>query len=117
MSISVYSQQQDLAVVPRPEAEHEITRQLGIQILKTGIARAVGQNAMQLTTALPWAEIKKLARAHVEPRFLQLASILPIREYPAQRTCLEDAFRRCMRYPVELAKDQRSWPYSWPQAV
>ena len=113
MAISVYSQQQDLSEAPA----HEVTRRLSILLLKAGLARRIGQNAIQLTTEMPWAEIKKLARAHVDPRFLQLASILPIREYPAQSTCMEEAFRRCMRYPVELAKDQRSWPYSWEKTA
>jgi hypothetical protein len=109
VAISVYSQQQDLTAAPA----HEITRRLSILLLKAGLARRTGQNAIQLTTETPWREIKKLARAHVDPRFLQLASVLPIREYPPQTTCMEEAFRRCMRYPVELAKEQRSWQYSW----
>jgi hypothetical protein len=116
MSISVYSQQQDVALLPKPVAEHEATRRLSILILKAGLARQIGQNEIQLTAALPFAEIKKLARAHVDPRFIQLSPSFPIREYPAQTTCMEEAFRRCMRYPVELAKDQRSWQYSWQAA-
>jgi len=114
--ISVYSQQQDLSTDPRPKAEHETTRRLAIHIFKAGMARPVGQNAIQLTTALPWPEIKKLARAHVDPLF-HLCTVLPVREYPAQMTCMEEAFRRCMRYPVELAKDQRSHYYSWEKAI
>jgi hypothetical protein len=98
------------------DPEHEITRRLSILLLKAGLARRLGQNTIQLTTALSWAEIKKLARAHVDPLFIQLPSPLPVREYPSQLTCMEEAFRRCMRYPVELAKDQRSWQYSWERA-
>jgi hypothetical protein len=108
VSISVYSQQQDLSAPPA----HEITRRLSILILKAGLARRIGQNSIQLTTEMPWPEIKKLGRSHVDP-LLQFFTSLPIREYPAQNTCMAEAFRRCMRYPVELAKDQRSWPYSW----
>ena len=117
MSISVYSQEQDVKDVPRPQPEHSITGRLSLQILKAGMARSVSQHAIQLTTSLPWPEIKKLARAHVDPRFIQLSPSFPIREYPAQTTCMEEAFRRCMRYPVELAKDQRSWQYSWDRAI
>lgn len=116
MRISVYSQQQDLQNIPLPAPEHESTRRLSILVLKAGLARRVGQNAVQLTTSLPWPEIKKLARAHVDP-LLQLYAYLPIRDYPPQTTCMEEAFRRCMRYPVELAKDQRSWPYLWGKSA
>lgn len=111
MAISVYSQQQDLSATPA----HEVTRRLSILLLKAGLARRTGQNAIQLTTAMPWREIKKLGRAHMDP-LLQLYTSLPVREYPGQLTCMEEAFQRCMRYPVELAKDQRSWPYSWERA-
>ena len=112
--ISVYTQEQDFNAVPRPGPEHAATRRLSIQILRSGMARQLDQNgAIQLTTALPWAEVKRMARAHVDPRYLELASLQPIREYPDQLTCMAEAFRRCMRYPVELAKDQRSWPYSF----
>lgn len=113
MSISVYSQQQDLNVAIRPAPEHEATRRLSMLILKAGLARRIGQNAIQLTTALSWSEIKRMARAHVDPLFVQLSPSLPIRDYPSQLTCMAEAFQRCMRYPVELAKDQRSWPYSF----
>jgi hypothetical protein len=118
MSISVYSQQQDLHALPFPESEHTTTRRLSIQILKAGMARPVGQNAIQLTTALPWADIKRLARAHCDPWLVHLAdtAILPAREYPSQLTCMAEAFQRCMRYPVQLAKDQQSWQYSWQKA-
>lgn len=116
MSISVYSQQQDLHALPSPE--HSTTRRLSIQILKAGMARPIGQNAIQLTTALPWAEIKRLARAHTEPWLIRLSdtNLLPSREYPSQLTCMAEAFQRCMRYPVQLAKDQQSWQYSWDRA-
>lgn len=117
MSISVYSQQRDLSVVPLPAPEHEITRRLSIHLVKAGVARRVGQNAVQLTSSLPWPEIKRLARAHVDPLFVQFLPVLPIREYPPQLTCMEEAFQRCMRYPVEFAKDQRSWRYSWERAT
>jgi hypothetical protein len=118
MSISVYSQQQDLHALPFPPSEHSTTRRLSIQILKAGMARPVGQNAIQLTTALRWAEIKKLARAHADPWLVRLTdtSILPAREYPSQLTCMAEAFQRCMRYPVQLAKDQQSWQYTWEKA-
>jgi hypothetical protein len=111
MSISVYLQDSAEA------AAHEITRRLSIQILKAGMARKLGQNKIQLTTALPWSEIKRLARAHVDPLFVRLTPILPIREYPSQLTCMAEAFQRCMRYPVQLAKDQQSWQYSWQKAT
>lgn len=81
--------------------------------MKAGLARRVGQNAIQLTTAMEWPEIKRMARAHVDPLFVQFRPTWPIREYPEQLTCMAEAFQRCMRYPVELAKDQRSWPYSF----
>jgi hypothetical protein len=114
MAIYVYSQQQHVTTdVPA----HEVTRRLSILLVKTGLASKVGQNALQLTTEMPWPEIKRMARAHVDPRFLQMASILPIRDYPDQRTCMEEAFQRCMRYPVEFAKEQRSRHYSWERAA
>lgn len=111
MSISVYSQQQDLAVSPQPE--HEITRRLSILIIKAGLARPVDSHSIQLTSSRTWPEIKKLARSLVDPIFLDLSPTFAIRDYPEQLTCMEEAFQRCMRYPVDLAKEQRSTCYSW----
>jgi hypothetical protein len=111
--ISVYSQQQDLKATPLPNAEHSATRRLSILILRAGLARQFGQDAIQLTTDLAWPEVKRLARSHVDPLFVQLAPKLAIRDYPINRTCMEEAFQRCMRYPVDLAKDQRSFQYSY----
>ena len=117
MSISVYSQQQDLNVVLKPTPEHDVTRRLSIRLLKTGMARRVGQNAVQLTSSLPWRQIKRLARFDLPPRLIDLSPAMPIRDYPAQLTCMEEAFQRCTRYPVQFAKDQRSWAYSWEQSA
>jgi hypothetical protein len=112
MSISVYPQTQDVSPAPAPVAEHHITRSLSTLIMKAGLARRIGQDAIRLTTTLPWPEIKKLARAHVDP-MLQFYTFLPVRDYPEQRTCMGEAFQRCMRYPLQLTRDQRSQRYSF----
>jgi hypothetical protein len=109
VSISVYSQQQDLTTFPA----HEVTRRLSILLLKAGLARQVGQAAIQLTSDLAWSQLKKLARANIDPLFIKLSPMLALCDYPEQRTCMAEAFQRCMRYPVELAKDQRSFRYSF----
>jgi hypothetical protein len=112
MSIYVYSQERDIAALP-PTPDHEITRRLGMMIVNARLGRPFGVNQVILTTSLPWSEIKRLARTSANPAFVDLSPFLPVREYPSQLTCMAEAFQRCMRYPVELAKDQRTFQYSW----
>jgi hypothetical protein len=111
MDISVYLQSQDHT---RDCPAHHCTRTLMRLVLAAELADPVGQNAIRLTVDLLWKDVKTLARLAIQARHIELLPELPIREYPLNEICLDADFQRTMRYPVLLAKDQRS---SWAEAV
>jgi hypothetical protein len=108
MEISVYLQGQDSA---RESAPHRATRMMMKLVLAADLAERIGQNAVRLTTPLSWKDAKTLARMSIVRRRIEMAPALPIREYPMNEICLSTNFQLAMRYPVEIARDQRS-PYA-----
>ena len=110
MEISVYLQDQDHAVdLPA----HRATRTVMRLVLAAELAKQIGQNAIRLTTGLDWREVKLLARSGDSLRRIELSPDLPIREYPINEICVDADFQRTMRYPLQIAKDQRSRYGDW----
>lgn len=59
MRISVYLKEQDYLVT---QAAHRTSRSVAYLVIAMGMARVVGQNAIQLSTEATWRELKNKMR-------------------------------------------------------